>query len=277
MTPRADVVDPARRLGRSWSRPPGSSWRPSSRSSPSTGARSPRQPTGVTPRRRASSGRCAPCPPSCRVPRSASPSPTWPSASWPSPRSRVSSPARSHSVGMPGGAVDPIAVAIGLTISTLVTIVFAELVPKNLAIARPMETARATQGFQRLFTAVMRGPIHVLNGSANAIVRRLGMEPQEELRSARSSTELASLISPVRRRGHPRRRHRRAHGAVRRVRHAHSGRDHDPAGAHGQPGDQRPRLVHHRAGPGDRSLDASRCSTATTRSSAPSTSSTPWR
>jgi CBS domain containing-hemolysin-like protein len=34
----------------------------------------------------------------------------------------------------------------------------------------------------------------VLNGSANAIVRRLGVEPQEELRSARSSTELASLI-----------------------------------------------------------------------------------
>ncbi len=99
------------------------------------------------------------------------------------------------SAGVPGGAVDPIAIAIGLTISTLVTIVFAELVPKNLAIARPMETARATQGFQRLFTAVMRGPIHVLNGSANAIVRRLGMEPQEELRSARSSTELASLIS----------------------------------------------------------------------------------
>jgi CBS domain containing-hemolysin-like protein len=114
----------------------------------------------------------------------------------------LAEPAISHlvsdpldSVGVPGGAVDPIAVAIGLTISTLVTIVFAELVPKNLAIARPMATARATQGFQRLFTAVMRGPIHVLNGSANAIVRRLGMEPQEELRSARSSTELASLIS----------------------------------------------------------------------------------
>jgi CBS domain containing-hemolysin-like protein len=40
----------------------------------------------------------------------------------------------------------------------------------------------------------MGGPIRVLNGSANAIVRRLGIEPQEELRSARSSTELASLI-----------------------------------------------------------------------------------
>ena len=38
-------------------------------------------------------------------------------------------------------------------------------------------------------------PIRFLNGSANAFVRRLGLEPQEELRSARSSTELASLIS----------------------------------------------------------------------------------
>ena len=37
-------------------------------------------------------------------------------------------------------------------------------------------------------------PIRLLNGSANAIVRRLGLEPQEELRSARCSTELASLI-----------------------------------------------------------------------------------
>jgi len=100
-----------------------------------------------------------------------------------------------ESAGVAERAVDPIAVAIGLTISSVVTMVFAELVPKNLAIAKPMETARATQGFQRLFTAVMRGPIRVLNGSANAIVRRLGMEPQEELRSARSSTELASLIS----------------------------------------------------------------------------------
>ena len=71
--------------------------------------------------------------------------------------------------------------------------IFGELVPKNLAIAKPMETARATQWFQRTFTAVNAVPIRFLNGSANAIVRRLGVEPQEELRSARSSTELASL------------------------------------------------------------------------------------
>ena len=73
--------------------------------------------------------------------------------------------------------------------------IFGELVPKNIAIAKPMETARATQGFMRFFTTVNTWPIKLLNGSANAIVRALGMEPQEELRSARSSTELASLIA----------------------------------------------------------------------------------
>ncbi|MFC5492706.1 hemolysin family protein [Nocardioides caricicola] len=97
-------------------------------------------------------------------------------------------------LGVPDDAVRPIAITLGLVLATVLTMIFGELVPKNLAIAKPMAVARATQGFQRGFTASIRGPIRVLNGSANAIVRRLGIEPQEELRSARSSTELASLV-----------------------------------------------------------------------------------
>jgi CBS domain containing-hemolysin-like protein len=96
--------------------------------------------------------------------------------------------------GVPEGAIGPVAVTVGLVLGSILTMIFGELVPKNLALAKPMETARATQRFQRAFTAVNRLPIRVLNGSANAVVRRLGLEPQEELRSARSSTELASLI-----------------------------------------------------------------------------------
>jgi CBS domain containing-hemolysin-like protein len=98
------------------------------------------------------------------------------------------------SLGIPEGAVAPTAVTIGLVVSTIVTMVFGELVPKNIALALPMATAKATQGFLRAFTLVNRAPIRLLNGTANALVRRLGVEPQEELRSARSSTELASLI-----------------------------------------------------------------------------------
>lgn len=96
--------------------------------------------------------------------------------------------------GVPGGAVPAIAITIALTVSTALTMIYGELVPKNLAIARPLATAQATQGFMRFFTAANRPMISALNGSANRIVRRLGLEPQEELRSARSANELASLV-----------------------------------------------------------------------------------
>ena len=98
-------------------------------------------------------------------------------------------------LGVPDGATTPIALALGLVISTVLTMLFGELVPKNFAIALPLATARATQRPMRLFTTLNTLPIRFLNGSANALVRRLGIEPQEELRSARSSTELASLIA----------------------------------------------------------------------------------
>ncbi len=90
--------------------------------------------------------------------------------------------------------VSPIAVGIGLALGTVLTMLFGEMVPKNVALARPLETARGTQRFIRAFTALNTWPIRGLNGSANALVRRLGIEPQEELRSARSSEELASLV-----------------------------------------------------------------------------------
>ena len=99
-----------------------------------------------------------------------------------------------EAAGMPGAAVRPVSITFALALSTVLTMLFGELVPKNVAIARPMETARATQRFQRGFTAANVWLIRLLNGSANALVRRLGIEPQEELRSARSSTELASLV-----------------------------------------------------------------------------------
>lgn len=88
--------------------------------------------------------------------------------------------------------------AIGLVVSLLgasiVTMIYGELVPKNIALARPAQVARSTQGLLRAWTTMTRWPINGLNALANATVRKLGAEPQEELRSARSSGELTSLI-----------------------------------------------------------------------------------
>jgi CBS domain containing-hemolysin-like protein len=100
-----------------------------------------------------------------------------------------------EAAGVPGGAVTGVAVTVALVLATVATMLIGELIPKKIGIAVPLEAAKATQGVMRLFTTVVKPAIHVLNGSANAIVRAVGVEPQEELRSARSSDELASLAT----------------------------------------------------------------------------------
>jgi hypothetical protein len=97
-------------------------------------------------------------------------------------------------VGLEGGAQRGVAYGIALVVSTVVTMLVGELVPKNFALALPQRTAALTQLPQRAFTKAMAWPIRVLNGMANSILRALDVEPQEELRSARSPVELRSLV-----------------------------------------------------------------------------------
>ena len=96
--------------------------------------------------------------------------------------------------GIPADVVPGISIAIGLIIATTITMVFGELVPKNFAIADPWRTARAVSGPMRGFTKSTAAVIRILNGSANATVRLMGVEPTEELASARSPEELTALV-----------------------------------------------------------------------------------
>lgn len=97
-------------------------------------------------------------------------------------------------MGMPDKVADAIMAVVALVIVTSVSMVFGELVPKYLAVARPLSTARTVVGFQLLFSLLFTPAIRLTNGAANWIVRRLGIEPAEELRSARSPQELLSLV-----------------------------------------------------------------------------------
>ena len=87
-----------------------------------------------------------------------------------------------------------VALVLALVIVTSVSMIFGELVPKNLAVARPLPTARAAAGPQVLFSWFFTPLIRLTNGAANWILRRLGIEPAEELRSTRSPQELVSLV-----------------------------------------------------------------------------------
>jgi len=97
-------------------------------------------------------------------------------------------------LGVPDGAALPIALVVALIIANVVSMLFGELVPKNLAISRPIATARAVAGLQIRFSSALRWFITLLNGAANWLVRRLGIEPADELASARSPQELGSLV-----------------------------------------------------------------------------------
>lgn len=96
--------------------------------------------------------------------------------------------------GLPDNVAGGLALALALLIATSLSMVYGELVPKNLAVARPVPTARWSAGPQLLFSTVFTPAIKATNGTANWILRRMGIEPAEELRSARSPQELVSLV-----------------------------------------------------------------------------------
>lgn len=97
-------------------------------------------------------------------------------------------------VGLPEAAVTPIAVTVAVVVATLLSMIIGELVPKNFALALPVATAKLVIPFQTLFTTVFKPAVSLLNGSANGILRSMGIEPKEELSGARTAEELSSLV-----------------------------------------------------------------------------------
>ncbi|GAA2978867.1 hemolysin family protein [Streptomyces fulvorobeus] len=95
--------------------------------------------------------------------------------------------------GLPAGAVPGAGVVIGMLLAAAVQMVIGELVPKNWAVSRPLQVARFVAGPQHRFATVFRPVITALNTTANRLVRLMGVEPTDELASARTPGELVSL------------------------------------------------------------------------------------
>lgn len=87
-----------------------------------------------------------------------------------------------------------IAVVVALILVNAFSMVFGELFPKNLALAKPFEIARVVTPLQRGFTVLFKPIIMLLNGLSNRVVRALGVEPLEQLSSARSASELTAMV-----------------------------------------------------------------------------------
>ncbi|GAA1240556.1 CBS domain containing-hemolysin-like protein [Microbacterium phyllosphaerae] len=95
---------------------------------------------------------------------------------------------------IPEAAVGPIATIVAMLVATVLSMILGELVPKNFALALPLATAKLVIPFQVAFTTIFKPAVVVLNGSANGVLRGMGIEPKEELSGARSAEELSSLV-----------------------------------------------------------------------------------
>ncbi len=99
------------------------------------------------------------------------------------------------------GVATALGFVVALSIVTFLHLVLGEMVPKNIAIAKPGATMRALvfvyAGFLWLFKPVVRA----LNGIANVGCRALGVEPRDELVAAHSVAELSSIVNRSREHG----------------------------------------------------------------------------
>lgn len=96
--------------------------------------------------------------------------------------------------GLSAGAAAIVAVVTAITLATILSMIVGELAPKNMALAVPRRVVKVVAPFQLAFTWLFSPFVTFLVHLANIIVRAFGIEPKEELSSARTAEELASAV-----------------------------------------------------------------------------------
>jgi CBS domain containing-hemolysin-like protein len=96
--------------------------------------------------------------------------------------------------GLPLVAADVVGFVLALLVVTFVHLVVGEMAPKSWAIAHPERSATLLALPMRAFMAVFRPLLRALNSAANALVRRVGVEPADELAVGHSPDALRHLV-----------------------------------------------------------------------------------
>lgn len=121
----------------------------------------------------------------------------------------VAEPLIGESIGtlLGGVGIDPaVSVLIGtiaaLLLATVVTMIFGELYPKNLAIASPEPLARALAVPTRIYLLLFGWLITIFDRAANLLLRLLRIEPLEDVDESATPRDLEAIIDESRRSGH---------------------------------------------------------------------------
>jgi magnesium and cobalt exporter, CNNM family len=104
--------------------------------------------------------------------------------------------------GVPDAVSMPLALVLALLIATVVQMVLGELAPKNFAIARAETVAKAFSRSTMMYLAVFGPIIKLFDVAAAKLLRRVGVEPIEELPEGATEEDLQHIIAESRAEGH---------------------------------------------------------------------------
>ncbi|MFI6705896.1 hemolysin family protein [Nonomuraea sp. NPDC050478] len=96
--------------------------------------------------------------------------------------------------GLSDALITGLSVAIGVGVATVVQMVLGELAPKNLGIARPEQVAKFLAGSTLVYLAVVGPVIRLFDSAATGLLRKVGIEPVEEVEHGATPEELSRII-----------------------------------------------------------------------------------
>lgn len=96
--------------------------------------------------------------------------------------------------GLPGWLSYVIAFGLALLLTTFLHLVVGEMAPKSWAISHPEQSATLFAIPMRAFMWLFRPVLTLLNDSANGLVRRVGVEPVDEVAIEQNPDDLRQLV-----------------------------------------------------------------------------------
>jgi CBS domain containing-hemolysin-like protein len=104
-------------------------------------------------------------------------------------------------VGIPAGAGVAVGTVLALLFATVVQMVFGELFPKNLAIARPEPVARTLALSTSTYLKVFGWLVRLFDASSNLLLKALRIEPVHDVEHSATPRDLEAIIDESRERG----------------------------------------------------------------------------
>ncbi|KAA0940167.1 hemolysin family protein [Streptomyces apricus] len=95
---------------------------------------------------------------------------------------------------VPHGLVHPIAFVIALTVATYLHMLIGEMVPKNIALAAPAQTALLLGPPLVALTRALKPVVFGINAFANALLKLLKVEPKDEVEAVFTDDQLARMV-----------------------------------------------------------------------------------